>query len=70
MLFRSGSGAGGTGNRYELEGHGGYYGASAIGFAWTSGNYGGCLPPLGIADNLTTTSIINVFGTYVVSPAQ
>ena len=70
-IFASGgSGAGGTGNRYELEGHGGYYGASAIGFAWTSGNYGGCLPPLGIADNLTTTSIINVFGTYVVSPAQ
>ena len=68
IMASGGGGAGGWGNRYEGEGHGGYYGASAIGIFWTgAGATPGTSP--GLATNNTSATIINTTGTFTLSPA-
>lgn len=68
IVASGGGGAGGWGNRYEGEGHGGDYGAAGVAYHWTGA---GSSPggTAGIATNNTGTSIVNVAGTFVISPA-
>ena len=68
IVASGGGGAGGWGNRFEGEGHGGDYGAAGVAYHWTGA---GSSPggTAGIATNNTGTSIVNVAGTFVISPA-
>ena len=68
IIASGGGGAGGWGNRYEGEGHGGYYGASAIGYFWTGGGASQGVSP-GLATNNTGTTIVSSTGQFTLSPA-
>lgn len=68
IIASGGGGAGGWGNRYEGEGHGGYYGASAVQFNWTGAGATPGISP-GLATNNTGTTLINTTGQFTLSPA-